>query len=486
MRSLVILAALAGCVVVAAAAGHMGDARAASGAAASEVTSLPPEFVQDSTRFTCWLTGVGQETATADDYGMKGADLGYSVQFDGGLWWLFGDTHATADFPKGTTTPNSGERWPQSEASLDNDSVADSTSGPPGRCPQLRFVAQGSSDPTPGAYASPSVAPDPLARSAQVSLRTNETPLAAIVVKGVMYATFQTDNIDDVHPVQGCTSASCRGRSTRSVMAALTNPATLGFTGLYDLSAPAVRYGQGAKFVSNAIEPAVGCHLAAPGLGCYLYIWGVEGGRSFGQSAPYLARIPAVDIATGAGLEYFAGTRSDGVPEFESSEAAAVALFHDTPSDCMSYVASQYNPYLGRWIMIYDCGSGGIYMRTAPQPWGPWSERQQIFNPAPNPKARTGDCYFLRSPGPCPKHAPLQPKPGAQSGHGYAPYFIAGWTTGHPASATVAAESTFYYTISTLNPYGEVIVRSTIQGPPPSKRQGKPPGCTPGPHGTCV
>ena len=58
---------------------------------------------------------------------------------------------------------------------------------------------------------------------------------------------------------------------------------------------------------------------------------------------------------------------------------------------------------------------------------------------------------------PCDSLSP--PRRQAQSGGNYAPYLIPGFTTGDEARGI----STFYYTMSTWNPYGQVIMKSTIQ-----------------------
>jgi hypothetical protein len=129
--------------------------------------------------------------------------------------------------------------------------------------------------------------------------------------------------------------------------------------------------------------------------------------------------------------------------------------------------------------MIYDCKTGrppGIYLRTAPNPWGPWSARQLLFNPAPDAATRTGFCYFIHSVSRCPTGAPNPPSGRtAPEGGYYAPYFVAGWTTGIRGSQTTRAQTTIYYTISTHDPYGQVIVQSTIDGPVPPRQP--PPSC---------
>jgi hypothetical protein len=102
--------------------------------------------------------------------------------------------------------------------------------------------------------------------------------------------------------------------------------------------------------------------------------------------------------------------------------------------------------------MLYGCSDStpghppGIWMRTAPQPWGPWSEPQTID---------TG-------------------------GGPYAPYLVPGWITGTPATTTARPTSTFYYTVSSFKPYGVVIRQSTIDYGTVLGTPGKPgkPGCT--------
>jgi hypothetical protein len=131
----------------------------------------------------------------------------------------------------------------------------------------------------------------------------------------------------------------------------------------------------------------------------------------------------------------------------------------------MAELSVEYNPYFHEWLMIYSCAAKGVELRTAPQPWGPWSAPQLIFNPAPNAVAHTGYCYFIHWAGPGKCRAGANPPGNGRQGAHYAAYFVAGWTTGLYASPFQRAESTFYYTLSTLNPYGEVILKSTIEGP---------------------
>jgi hypothetical protein len=50
----------------------------------------------------------------------------------------------------------------------------------------------------------------------------------------------------------------------------------------------------------------------------------------------------------------------------------------------------------------------------------------------------------------------------------YGPYFVANWVTGTKPpkdSYGVRASTTIYYTLDTFDPYGQLIMRSTILGP---------------------
>jgi hypothetical protein len=80
-----------------------------------------------------------------------------------------------------------------------------------------------------------------------------------------------------------------------------------------------------------------------------------------------------------------------------------------------------------------------------------------------NSAALSGFCYFIHTNTTCPSGSPNPPSPGAPRGSYYGPYFVSGWTTGQPATTTTAATSTFYYTLDTFSPYGQVILKSTIK-----------------------
>jgi hypothetical protein len=84
-----------------------------------------------------------------------------------------------------------------------------------------------------------------------------------------------------------------------------------------------------------------------------------------------------------------------------------------------------------------------------------------IFNPARD----GGLCHFIHRAvtAASPQCDNLsEPDRLADSGGDYGPYFISRFTTGDAARGT----STFYYTLSTWNPYTEVVMQTSIQRSP--------------------
>jgi uncharacterized protein (TIGR03437 family) len=151
-------------------------------------------------------------------------------------------------------------------------------------------------------------------------------------------------------------------------------------------------------------------------------------------------------------------------------ESDSVALFQDVngtppvPTNCTGELGVDYNTFVQRWVMLYNCANrtsanpSGIYMRFAQQPWGPWGAPQTIFN---GDRDR-GHCFFIHRAVTATSPACDQvgnPSRDATEGGAYGPYFLSPFTTGSTASGT----STFYYLLSTWNPYIEVIMKTTIQ-----------------------
>jgi len=411
-------------------------------------------YVPGSSQKVCQVTGETDrefDTPTASRtetrYGLFGADLGYSFEHDGRLFFLFGDAMPTKTF-------NNAPNGVPPRSPLDDDAIgfvwnANLTN----TCPALDFIAGPN-----GAYQSPVV------RNAQgqpaITLRIDEFPDAGTSQGGRMYVIFATDNY--VYLQGGAPLPGNLGFPTRTVVGVSADDAQ-SFHFLYDFSKPAMPGADGAKFIYVAI---------AHGDDGYIYFWGSEGGTKFRHSVPYLARKKDFLMDVSAGMEYFTGLDEDGEPQFSPSESDAIPLFtdtdgpHFTPTPCTAQKGVEWNPYIRRWVMIYDCTDQtplnlpGIYMRTAQRPWGPWSAPQTIFNAGRD----WGTCYFIhravdaQNPVAC-DDLSTAGRIGLSGGN-YAPYFISPLTLGDKESAT----STFYWTMATFNPYTQMIMKTTVRG----------------------
>jgi Domain of unknown function (DUF4185) len=363
--------------------------------------------------------------------GLVGTDNGYSFVFGGKLWFLFGDSMPTATFGG---RANGQDDPPRTET--DNDSIASAPERAPagGTCPKLTFVPD-----SIGAFANPSVTTT--GSQIPVPLGEDEVPLAGIGEGGHMYVLFDTDNTSSSGP--------------RSVMGELESSGTLEFSDLYDLSDP-----PDALFIPTAI---------AQGADHYVYFWGAEGGTGYRKSALYLGRKRPAAIGK-PGLDYFAGFRRNGGAKWAKDDpTAAVAVVSDSPA-CMGEHSLQWNPYVARWILLYNCADDsttnprGIWIRTADEPWGPWTPPHTLF------PTTAGLCVFIHR-----AVTTKQPKCddlGGPSrltvqGGDYSPFILPTYTTGSYATAHEAPRSTFDFTMSTWNPYEVVLMTATIEGPKP-------------------
>jgi uncharacterized protein (TIGR03437 family) len=412
--------------------------------------STDPVWVPGSTQKVCqpngqsdYETGLATVSQTQTNYGLIGNDLGSSFLHNGKLWILFGDTSPTNTF---NGKPNSQTDPPRIAA--DNDSIAFTSSTDISQCLTLNFVKD-----SIGAYQNPVVL------NAQgtpaITLGTNEVPQAGIDVGGSVYVVFATDN-NNLTPVTGNL-----GNSTRSVMAVSSDDGNT-YHYLYDLSAPPCVRCDGAKFVFVAMANGEGDG--------FVYFWGAAGGTGYRNSTVYVARKLATGMGQASGMQYLTGLAADGTPNWSASEASAVGLFQDasgansTPANCTGEVGVEYNTFVQRWVMLYNCQDrtpqnlNGIYMRFAQQPWGPWGAPQTIFNG----QRDRGDCFFIHRAVTVTSPACDQLSGAARldvAGGAYGPFFLTGFTTGAAATGT----STFYYMLSTWNPYIEVIMQTTIQ-----------------------
>ena len=114
----------------------------------------------------------------------------------------------------------------------------------------------------------------------------------------------------------------------------------------------------------------------------------MAGTGAYRQSAPYLAFAPLPDGQAPAQsdwrylhgfLLWEPGFGPNGPPNWSTFESDALPMFDDSIGE-ISYC---FNAGLKRWLILYGgCSPDGcgIVLRSAPTPWGPWSEPQLIFN----------------------------------------------------------------------------------------------------------
>ena len=403
--------------------------------------SSDPVWVPGSSQKVCQLIGdvdhqTGQATVskTATNYGLTGTDLGYSFQHNGKVWFLFGDSNPAAAF---NGKPNAQADPPRIPA--DNDSIGFTSGANVNQCLKLDFVRD-----SIGAYQNPVVL-DAQGKPA-ITLGSFEVPIAGIDEGGKMFVIFGTEATSPF--------------STRSVVGMSADDG-LTYHYLYDFSAPPCTRCDGAKFVNVAI---------GRGTDSYLYFWGSEGGTGYRHSPVFLARKPTGTMTQSGGIQYFSGLASDGTtPNWSATESGAVGLFQDydgsppQPANCVGELGVDYNQFVQRWVLLYNCLNQtantprGIYMRSAQQPWGPWSAPQTIFNG----ERDRGVCHFIhRAVTSTQPACDTAGNPGREDTQGgdYGPYFVPGFTTSSPDGT-----STFYHTLSTWNPYVPLLMKSTIQ-----------------------
>jgi hypothetical protein len=177
---------------------------------------------------------------------------------------------------------------------------------------------------------------------------------------------------------------------------------------------------------------------------------------------------------TGKGTLYFAGL-SNGQPIWSTAESNRVPVVQDNPTNGPAWpndsgtagnVSVTCPPALGLWLMTYDGGRAadstrlhttGVYFSYAPQPWGPWSTPQLIFN-----KLRDGGSgVFIHDPNLSTNDGLNGPvignnDPTNTAGGDFAPLMIERFTRITNSTLFI------YYTMSTWNPYTVVKMRSAF------------------------
>jgi hypothetical protein len=200
-------------------------------------------------------------------------------------------------------------------------------------------------------------------------------------------------------------------------------------------------------------------------------------------------------------LSYFAGRDANGKPRFSSSEGDAVAVDLDAARagvqaqevhDIVQHMSVVWVEPLRKWVMFYggsvskvpvpiaprcgvlevfvrtecasvELGNGAIRMRTADDPWGPWSAPQDVFVGG-NPDARpVADQYASGGV----LHHPACAGPKCQSASTHLPKADYGWLYGaniieqwtQPAGTGVDV----WWIASTWDPYRVILLKTRIE-----------------------
>ncbi len=178
------------------------------------------------------------------------------------------------------------------------------------------------------------------------------------------------------------------------------------------------------------------------------------GSGTYRQSNVYLSYQPSAEINTRGSIRYFTGLDNSGQPQWGPREQDARALF-DQP--CVGEFSVSHNRFIGKWIMLYNCGlpqARGILLRTADQPWGPWSNAQVLFDPW----ADNGYCHFMHTI-PSFRQCDSVNDAGQENiwGGEYGPYQFEDLAVGTDTTTTI------YFTMSTWNPYTVVLMKATLR-----------------------
>jgi hypothetical protein len=324
-------------------------------------------------------------------YGVAGTDLGVSFEHSGKLIFLFGDTVGRNAFP----------------ASGKDDSFAYTADENVDNGLNLTFYTG-----APGKFLPPIVP--------GVSQSSFEVPMEGFEINGSAYVFFTTNHTEE--------------KTMGSSIIARLNDENMTFTYLYTFSTD--------KFINVHVVQVENSlvHGLPETSGEGLLIWG---SGDYRKSDPYLSYIPLDSIEKRSAIRYFIGVGADSEPEWGTNESDAEPLFHDP---IIGELSVAWNPYLQRWIMLYD----GVSMRSSALPWGNWSTKQVLFNPFSD----GGYGHFIHWPSHDNISDPLR---FSEWGGAYGPYLIDKFTKGSSETSTI------YFTLSTWNPYTTVLMRADLK-----------------------
>jgi len=121
----------------------------------------------------------------------------------------------------------------------------------------------------------------------------------------------------------------------------------------------------GSYCLWNDIEPAFGSAAWTDDDG-WVYVYG-RAMNSPGEYGAALARVKPEDLASREKYSYYSQETATAAWSEDVSEASVV--IEGVPEE----FSVSYNEFLKSYIAVYtDADSGGVHLRTASYPWGPW------------------------------------------------------------------------------------------------------------------
>jgi hypothetical protein len=425
----------------------------------------------------CQLTGdtdwpSNQPTAaqTNTRFGLQAVDLGFPV--DSGsraLYFLFGDA-----FP-GTSALN--------PISPDDALGLTVRTAPPdsAHCLDLNLLTSGQ-----GGFAHPTVHPAILQGAFNV-------PTGGVFVGNDFYAFFWTDHcvaaqpltplpdtpLQRPAPVNATTCPeiplfSSIGRSVITRNAPTGLPDFDQVPGAPSVVATYAAMPSGFVYVS-ASRPAPAPSNILTKLRPDIPVFGVARYRA---SIPYLAMAPQNTFGDPTTWKFLGGmvsgqpqwlTRAQWESQTDASgnwlPPAGAELYADSIIDklderCVGEHSVTWNEPLQTWLLTYVCGLYRVETRTAPNPWGPWSEPTVLLSLKHDPSVV---CTLIMDPfgSGCPSQPPL---PSNGIGLFYGPFVMARYTQDTtPSGVKGLRQAQVYWLLSTWNPYRVVVMTSTLR-----------------------
>jgi hypothetical protein len=109
----------------------------------------------------------------------------------------------------------------------------------------------------------------------------------------------------------------------------------------------------------------------------FLYLYGVRRDEA-GVQRCSLARVPRDDIEHHEAYRYLQST----TPAWSPDPAQAIPIMSGMPNE----LSVSWNPHLRAFLAVHSLDlTGRIVARTAPDPWGPWSDPVDLWQVQPPP-----------------------------------------------------------------------------------------------------